>query len=182
MNKSKIALLAVIVALIAAFFAFDLGQYFHLEYFRSRQEDIQAYYRANPGRTMAIYFAIYVSAAALSLPGAVVLTLAGGAIFGLVAGTVIVSFASSIGATLAFLVSRFALRDWVQARFGDQLKPVNDGFRKDGPFYLFALRLVHRAVQTFVAHVPTPVKINKPTAKITPSNAVYSIKAAPLWS
>ena len=142
MNRNKIALLAVIVALIAAFFAFDLGQYFHLEYFRSRQEDIQAYYQANPGQTMAIYFAVYIAAAGLSLPGAGVLTLIGGAIFGLVAGTLVVSFASSIGATFAFLASRFALRDWVQARFGDKLKPVNEGFRKDGPFYLFALRLV----------------------------------------
>jgi uncharacterized membrane protein YdjX (TVP38/TMEM64 family) len=85
---------------------------------------------------------IYILVTSLSLPGAVVMTLAGGALFGLVRGTVIVSFASTIGATLACLVSRFILRDWVQGKFGDKMKTVNDGIEREGPFYLFTLRLI----------------------------------------
>jgi pyruvate/2-oxoglutarate dehydrogenase complex dihydrolipoamide dehydrogenase (E3) component/uncharacterized membrane protein YdjX (TVP38/TMEM64 family) len=142
MNKSKIIVALAVIAAIIAFFVFDLGKYFSLDYFKSQQANIAAYYQANPIQTAAIFFVIYVIAIGLSFPGAALLTLAGGAIFGLLWGTVIVSFASSIGATLAFLVSRFLLRDWVQSKFGDRLKPINDGVAKDGPFYLFALRLV----------------------------------------
>ena len=131
-----------IVALVAAFFAFDLGRFFTLEFFRSRQLEIDAYVRGHPFASAAIYFAIYVAVTGLSLPGAVVMTLAGGAVFGLLWGIVIVSFASSIGATLAFLSSRFLLRDWVQGKFGERLKPINSGIEKEGAFYLFALRLV----------------------------------------
>jgi pyruvate/2-oxoglutarate dehydrogenase complex dihydrolipoamide dehydrogenase (E3) component/uncharacterized membrane protein YdjX (TVP38/TMEM64 family) len=138
----KLALLAVIAALVAAFFVFDLHRYFTLEYFRSQQAAIDAYYRANPLQVAVVYFLAYVAVTGLSLPGAAVMTLAGGAIFGLLWGTVIVSFASTLGATLAFLASRYLLRDWVQQRFGDRLKPVNEGFARDGAFYLFALRLV----------------------------------------
>jgi pyruvate/2-oxoglutarate dehydrogenase complex dihydrolipoamide dehydrogenase (E3) component/uncharacterized membrane protein YdjX (TVP38/TMEM64 family) len=134
--------LAVVGVLVAAFFYFDLGQYLNMEALRARQADIDAYYRENPGRTIVVYFLAYVAMAALSLPGAVWLTLAGGAIFGLWAGTLIVSFASTIGATLAFLVARFLLRDWVQTRFRRSLRAVNEGMRKDGPFYLFTLRMV----------------------------------------
>ncbi len=103
MSKSRVVLLIVLVALIAAFFAFDLKQYFTLEYFKPQQAAIDAYYQAHPLQTAAIYFAIYVAVTGLSLPGAAIMTLAGGAIFGLLWGTVIVSFASTIGATLAFL-------------------------------------------------------------------------------
>ncbi|MGH9577706.1 MAG: VTT domain-containing protein, partial [Terriglobales bacterium] len=99
-------------------------------------------YRANPPQTVAAFFLIYVAATGLSLPGAIILTLAAGAIFGLLWGTVFVSFASSIGATLAFLASRFLLRHSVQAKFGDKLKAINTGIDKDGAFYLFTLRLV----------------------------------------
>jgi pyruvate/2-oxoglutarate dehydrogenase complex dihydrolipoamide dehydrogenase (E3) component/uncharacterized membrane protein YdjX (TVP38/TMEM64 family) len=132
----------VIVALIVAFFAFDLAQYFTLDFFKSKQADIDAYYAANPGQTALVYFLIYVAVTGLSLPGAAIMTLAGGAIFGLLWGTVIVSFASTIGATLAFLVSRFLLRDLIQEKFGKSLKAVNRGIEKDGVFYLFTLRLV----------------------------------------
>ena len=132
----------VIVALVAAFFAFGLDRYFTLDFFKAQQAAIDEYVRANPLLSAAIYFAIYVAVTGLSLPGAVVMTLAGGAIFGLLWGTVIVSFASSLGATLAFLASRFLLRDWVQDKFGDRLKPINSGVEKEGAFYLFALRLV----------------------------------------
>src|SRR5258706_2656569 len=142
MNKSKLAVLVVIVALVAAFFVFDLKQYFSLEYFQAQRESIMAYFEAHPLETAAIYFAVYVAVTGLSLPGAAILTLVGGAIFGLLWGTLIVSFASTIGATLAFLASRFVLRDWVQARFGDKLKRINEGVEKEGAFYLFALRLV----------------------------------------
>jgi pyruvate/2-oxoglutarate dehydrogenase complex dihydrolipoamide dehydrogenase (E3) component/uncharacterized membrane protein YdjX (TVP38/TMEM64 family) len=138
----KLALLALIAIAVAAFFALDLQRYFSLDYFRTQQAAIDAYYRSHPLQLAAIYFVIYVVVTGLSLPGAAVMTLAGGAIFGLVWGTVIVSFASTIGATLAFLASRYLLRDWVQGKFGDKLKPINEGFARDGAFYLFALRLV----------------------------------------
>ena len=138
----RLALLAVIAALVAAFFVFDLHRYFTLEYFRTQQAAIDAYYRSNPLQVATVYFLMYVAVTGLSLPGAAVMTLAGGAIFGLLWGTVIVSFASTLGATLAFLAARTLLRDWVQERFGDKLKPVNEGFARDGAFYLFALRLV----------------------------------------
>jgi len=138
----RLVLFALIAAAVAAFFAFDLHRYFTLDFFKAQQAAIDAYYRAHPLQTATVYFAIYVAVTGLSLPGAAVMTLAGGAIFGLLWGTVIVSFASTIGATLAFLASRFLLRDWVQSKFGDKLKTFNDGVAKEGAFYLFALRLV----------------------------------------
>jgi dihydrolipoamide dehydrogenase len=142
MNKGRLLLLLLIAALIAAFFAFDLDRYFTFEFFKNRQLEIESYTRAYPLRVAAAYFVVYVLVTGLSLPGAAVMTLVGGAIFGLLWGTVIVSFASSIGATLAFLASRFLLRDWVQGRFGDRMNAINRGVEKEGAFYLFALRLV----------------------------------------
>ncbi|MBL0125293.1 MAG: FAD-dependent oxidoreductase [Betaproteobacteria bacterium] len=142
MKKSKIIVVLIVVALIAAFFVFDLGRYFSLDYFKSQQAAIDAYYQTHRFETIAAFLAIYITAIAVSLPGATVLTLAAGAIFGLLAGTIIVSFASSIGATLAFLVSRFVLRDSVQRKFADKMKPINDGVAREGGFYLFTLRLV----------------------------------------
>jgi len=142
LNKNKLLLVIALAMPIAAFFAYDLGQYFSLDYFKSQQAAIENFRATHPWRTTAIYFAIYVAVTGLSLPGAVPMTLAGGAIFGLLWGTVIVSFASSLGATLAFLASRFVLRDSIQARFGDKLAAINRGMEKDGPFYLFTLRLV----------------------------------------
>jgi pyruvate/2-oxoglutarate dehydrogenase complex dihydrolipoamide dehydrogenase (E3) component/uncharacterized membrane protein YdjX (TVP38/TMEM64 family) len=142
MNKSKLIVAVAVIAAIAAFFIFDLGRYFNLEYFKSQQEAITTYYRANPFLTAGIFFAIYVVVTALSFPGAAVMTLVAGAIFGLLWGTTIVSFASTIGATLAFLASRFLLRDGIQKKFGDKLKAINDGVAKEGGFYLFTMRLV----------------------------------------
>jgi pyruvate/2-oxoglutarate dehydrogenase complex dihydrolipoamide dehydrogenase (E3) component/uncharacterized membrane protein YdjX (TVP38/TMEM64 family) len=142
MNKTKLILLVAIAALIGSFFLFDLGQYLTLGFFRSQREAIEAYYQTRPWQSLLIYFVVYVTVTGLSLPGAALMTLAGGAIFGLLWGTIVVSFASTIGATLAFLVSRFLLRDYVQERFRDSLRAVNEGIRKDGPFYLFTLRLV----------------------------------------
>jgi pyruvate/2-oxoglutarate dehydrogenase complex dihydrolipoamide dehydrogenase (E3) component/uncharacterized membrane protein YdjX (TVP38/TMEM64 family) len=141
-NIRRLLLLAAMAALVAAFFAFDLGRYFSLEFLKSQQAAIDGYYQSHPLRTLLIYFLIYVAVTALSLPGAAIMTLAGGAIFGLLVGTLVVSFASSIGATLAFLASRFLLREWVQAKFGDKLKAINEGVAKEGGFYLFTLRLV----------------------------------------
>ena len=140
--KSKIALLVVIAAAIGAFFFFDLGRFMSLEGFKAQQAALSGYVADHPWQSALGFFAAYVAVAALSLPGALIMTLAGGAIFGFGKGLVLVSFASAIGATLAFLSSRFLLRDWVQSKFGDRLKPINDGVAKDGPFYLFALRLV----------------------------------------
>ena len=142
MNKSKIIILAVVALLLFAFFYFDLSEHFSLSSFKSQQADIDAYYSANPLQTALIFFALYILLTGLSLPGAVIMTLAGGAIFGLFWGTVLISFASSIGATIAFLVSRFLLRDSVQKRFGSNLAAINRGVEKDGAFYLFTLRLV----------------------------------------
>jgi pyruvate/2-oxoglutarate dehydrogenase complex dihydrolipoamide dehydrogenase (E3) component/uncharacterized membrane protein YdjX (TVP38/TMEM64 family) len=142
MSKARVALLVVLVALIAAFFAFDLKQYLSLELFKQQQAAIDAYFQAHPLQTAAIYFAIYVAVTGLSLPGAALMTLVGGAIFGLAWGTLIISFAASIGATLAFLASRFLFRDAIQRKFGDKLAAINRGVEKEGAFYLFALRLV----------------------------------------
>jgi pyruvate/2-oxoglutarate dehydrogenase complex dihydrolipoamide dehydrogenase (E3) component/uncharacterized membrane protein YdjX (TVP38/TMEM64 family) len=142
MTKGRVAVLIALAALIAAFFVFDLGRFFSLEFFKQQQSGIEAYFDAHPLRTAAIYFVLYVAVTGLSLPGAALMTLAGGAIFGLLWGTLIVSFAASIGATLAFLASRFLLRDAIQRRFGDKLAAINRGVEKEGAFYLFALRLV----------------------------------------
>ena len=142
MNKGRIAVLVVIAALVAAFFVFDLKQYFSLDYFKQQQAAIDAYFQAHPLPTAAIYFLIYVAVTGLSLPGAAIMTIVGGAIFGLLWGTLLVSFASAIGATLAFLASRFLLRDAIQRKFGDKLAATNRGVAKEGAFYLFALRLV----------------------------------------
>ena len=142
MNKGKIAVIAVIVAAIVAFAWFDLGRYLDLEHLKSRQADIDAFYRENPLTVLGAYFLAYVAVTGLSLPGAAIMTLAGGAVFGLLWGTVVVSFASTLGATVAFMVSRYILRDGIQRRYGDRLKTINAGVERDGGFYLFTLRLV----------------------------------------
>jgi len=135
-------LLAAIVVLIAAFFAFDLGRFLSLEYLKERQAALDALYAARPLATLGGFFVLYVAVTALSLPGAAILTLAAGALFGLGTGTLLVSFASSIGATLAFLVSRHLLRDTVERRFGDKLGTFNANIEREGAFYLFTVRLV----------------------------------------
>lgn len=139
---NKIVIACVIVLGIVVFRYFDLGQYLSLEYIKASQEQLQALYLGNRLLVIATYMGIYIAVTALSLPGAAVLTLAGGGLFGLAVGTVVVSFASTIGATLACLVSRFLLREWVQNKFSDKLATVNQGIEKEGAFYLFSLRLV----------------------------------------
>ncbi|WP_455207997.1 FAD-dependent oxidoreductase [Kaarinaea lacus] len=139
---SRLLLFTVIATLVAAYFIFDLGQYLTLDYLKSQQYEFIKFYQKNQLLTIGVYFGIYIAVTALSLPGAAIMTLAGGAIFGIAMGTLIVSFASTIGATLAFLFSRFLLRNYVQNKFQDKLVSINDGIRKDGAFYLFTLRLI----------------------------------------
>ena len=141
-SASKLILIGLIVVLAAAFFIFDLDRFLTLANLKAQQHAFGDYYARHAGFTILVYFVIYVTVAALSLPGAAVMTLAGGALFGLGVGTLVISFASSVGATLAFLVSRFVLRDSVQNKFGDKLAAVNQGISRDGAFYLFTLRLV----------------------------------------
>jgi pyruvate/2-oxoglutarate dehydrogenase complex dihydrolipoamide dehydrogenase (E3) component/uncharacterized membrane protein YdjX (TVP38/TMEM64 family) len=138
----RLPIILLIAAAIIAWFQFDLGQYLTLDALKARQGDIAALYAANPAVVIGGYFAAYVALTALSFPGAAIMTLAGGAIFGLGLGLLIVSFASTIGATLAFLTSRYLLRDWVQGKFGARLAAINAGMERDGAFYLFSLRLV----------------------------------------
>ena len=134
--------LVLLLGLLALFLGFDLGQYLSLATIKARQQELQSWRAAQPLLAGALFFATYLTATALSMPGATVLTLAAGAFFGLGWGTVIVSFASSIGATLAFLSARWLLGDWVNARFGERMAALNAGLAKDGGFYLFTLRLV----------------------------------------
>ncbi|WP_300458025.1 bifunctional TVP38/TMEM64 family protein/FAD-dependent oxidoreductase [Desulfobacula sp.] len=138
----KVALLVVIAGLIVLFFWFDLDHNFSLASLKNKLDAFNDYYGEHNVTTMIIYMAVYILMAALSLPGAVMMTLAGGAVFGVIYGTLLVSFASSIGATLAFLFSRYLFRDWVQHKFSSKLAAINRGIEKEGGFYLFTLRLV----------------------------------------
>jgi len=145
-------LIAFFTIVVALFFVLDLQKYLTLEYLKSSKAFFISSYENNPILVLGSYFLFYIVITAFSLPGAVWMTLGGGAFFGLFAGTVIVSFASSIGATLAMLISRFLLRDWVQSRFEKQMQIINAGINKDGGFYLFTLRLVP-AVPFFVINL-----------------------------
>lgn len=160
MNRTKILLIVLIVALVAAFFLFDLGRFLSLDYLKSSQAELADWKNARPIFAALIFFLIYVLATSLSVPGATILTLAGGAIFGFVQGLALVSLASTVGATLAFLVSRYFLQAPVQNKFGDKLSAINHGVEKDGAFYLFTLRLVP-AFPFFVVNLVmglTPIK------------------------
>jgi uncharacterized membrane protein YdjX (TVP38/TMEM64 family) len=140
-NKKGVVVLLVL-ALVVSFFVFDLSQYLTLEYMKAQRQSFLDFYELNTAVTLAVYFGIYVAVTALSLPGAAVMSLAGGAVFGLATGLFVISFASTIGATLAFLISRFVLRDYIQTKFKDKLKAINDGVEREGDFYLFTLRLI----------------------------------------
>jgi uncharacterized membrane protein YdjX (TVP38/TMEM64 family) len=138
----KIGLVAAVVLAIGLFFVFDLDRYLTLSYLKQTREQFQEIYADHTLIVLGSFFLIYVTATALSLPGAAVLTLAAGALFGFWAGLVLVSFASTIGATLAFLFARFLLRDWVQQKMGERLAKINRGVEREGSFYLFTLRLI----------------------------------------
>jgi pyruvate/2-oxoglutarate dehydrogenase complex dihydrolipoamide dehydrogenase (E3) component/uncharacterized membrane protein YdjX (TVP38/TMEM64 family) len=142
MSRSRLLLLLLILGLIATFFALDLGNYLSLAELQARQVQLLAWVQAHFLEAALLYLLIYVASTALSLPGASLLTLAGSAVFGIGWGLLLVSFASTLGATLAMLSARFLLRDWVKARFGDKLAQFEQGMAKDGAFYLLSLRLI----------------------------------------
>jgi pyruvate/2-oxoglutarate dehydrogenase complex dihydrolipoamide dehydrogenase (E3) component/uncharacterized membrane protein YdjX (TVP38/TMEM64 family) len=151
-RTKKIIVALTFIALFTAFFYFDLNKYFSFEYIKSNQALLTNYVQQNFWLAVAAFFVLYVVATALSFPGAGILTIVGGAIFGLASGTIIVSFASTIGATLAFLSARFLFRDTVTEKFGAQLEPFEKGIQKDGAFYLLSLRLVP-AVPFFIVNL-----------------------------
>lgn len=140
--KNRAWIIALVIVLIGLFFAFDLGHFLSLDALKASRDGLQQAYQTQPLLVITLFAATYIIMAALSLPGAAVMSIAGGAIFGLLVGTLVVVVSASIGATLAFLVARFVLRDSVQKRFGDRLSSINAGIEKDGAFYLFTLRLV----------------------------------------
>ena len=158
----RIVIAVLMAAAIATWFLLDLGQFLTLEALKQQQGQLVSFQHSHPLAVIALFFVVYVSVTALSIPGAAVMTLGAGAIFGTLLGTVIVSFASTIGATLAFLASRYLLRDGIQARFGDSLRPVYEGIARDGAFYLFSLRLVPAfpffAVNLLMGLTPIPVR------------------------
>jgi uncharacterized membrane protein YdjX (TVP38/TMEM64 family) len=138
----KIILAGLVVVLIATFFIFDLQQYLNLQYLKAQKDALNDLYQASPVLISAIYFFVYLAVAALALPAAAILTLAGGAIFGFWQGLLLVSFASTIGATIAFLLTRYLFHDSVQKKFGKRLEAVNRGIENEGAFYVFGLRFV----------------------------------------
>jgi uncharacterized membrane protein YdjX (TVP38/TMEM64 family) len=138
----RLLIVAAIIGLVIFFKVLGLGHYLTLDYLKASQDRFTQIYGEHRLAVIAAYMAIYIVVTGLSLPGAAVMTLAGGAMFGFRLGLVVVSFASTIGATLACFVARFLLRDWVQNRFGEKLSTINHGIEKEGAFYLFSLRLV----------------------------------------
>lgn len=138
----KIGLFVLLVAALVGFFAFDMQQYATLDYIKQQKQALLAYYAKNSLLVLSVFGLLYVVVTALSLPVAAALTLLGGAIFGMFLGVIVVSFASTMGATLAFLMARFLARDYVQKNYRTQLAKVNAGFEREGAFYLFAMRLV----------------------------------------
>jgi len=142
MNKKKLALVTLFIIAIGLFFMLDLGQYLNLAYVKSKQEVINNYYVLNPVKTGLIFFISYILITGISLPGAGIMTLAGGAIFGVVWGTILVSFGSVFGATMAFLIARYLFHDYIQHRFSHRLERINKGIREEGDLYLFTIRVV----------------------------------------
>lgn len=138
----KILIFIVLVALVAGFFGLGLYEYFTLSYFKEQQAEFVGLYEANPVVVLGAYALIYVGVVGAGLPGATVLTLLAGALFGFVTAVVLVSLVSAIGATIACALARFLFHDAVQGRFGERMKAFNAGFKREGAFYLFALRLV----------------------------------------
>ena len=142
MDQKKIILLIGFILIVSCFFLFDFNQYFNLEYIKSRQADINDYYAAYPIRSGLIFFIAYILVTGVSLPGAGIMTLAAGAIFGVFWGTILVSFGSVFGATIAFLIARYLFHDYIQHRFSHRLEKINKGIREEGDLYLFTIRIV----------------------------------------
>ncbi len=161
MNKTKLLLLAGLVLLVAAIIFWIPPDLLTLENLKAKQAEIAAYREANPIRSALLFCLVYILMAALSIPGAAILTIAAGAIFGLLQGTVLVSISSTIGATLAFLMARYFFRDAVERKMGSGLQTMRDSLEKDGAFYLFSLRLVP-VIPFFVINLLmglTPIKL-----------------------
>ena len=142
MNWKRIIVAVFIFLGMSSYFYFGLSKFFDLNFVKTQLESIQSFNSKNFELSLLLYFVIYSLTVALSIPGAVILTLIGGAVYGVFWGTLVASFASSIGATLAFFVSRILLRDWVLGRFGKYFEAINRGIEREGVFYLFALRMV----------------------------------------
>lgn len=140
--KKKLIFLAVVAAAVASFFYFGLGQYLSLESLKSNKDKLDLYYQDHAWSMVLGFIGFYIATVALSLPGATILTLAGGAIFGSIKGTMVVNVGATLGATLAFLAARFILRDWVDKKFGEKLQPLNEGFSKNAVSYILHLRLI----------------------------------------
>jgi uncharacterized membrane protein YdjX (TVP38/TMEM64 family) len=140
--KTRITLAFFILLAIVSFFVFDLDQYLNLTYLKANQMRFHQYTIENKAQTLALYFLIYVLTTALSVPGATILTLAGAGVFGFWTSLIVISFASTLGATLAFLGSRFLFKEIVQEKFGEKLSRINQGMEKEGAFYLFSMRLI----------------------------------------
>ncbi|TXY08332.1 TVP38/TMEM64 family protein [Vibrio mimicus] len=140
MNRKLI--IALILIAIAALLVTQFSQYLTLEVAKARQAELASYIDAHLLQAALIYFVVYVLLTAFSIPGATVVTLLGAALFGFWLSLLLASFASTIGATLAFLSSRFLLRDWVQSKFAEKLLTINQGVERDGAFYLLSLRLI----------------------------------------
>lgn len=141
-SSKKILIASLLILAAAMFFALDMDRHLTLETLKTRHHEFESFFQENQIMTISVYFLVYAATTALSLPGAAILTLGGGALFGLWTATLLVSFASSTGATLSFLFSRYFFRESIQRRFGDKLKAANEGVQEDGAFYLFTLRLV----------------------------------------
>ena len=141
-NRWRLLLVVVIVGVIGAFYSLGFERYLSLDYLRRSESSLKHMYQLRPFLWISAYFGAYVAITGLSLPLATVITLLAGPVFGLLWGSVIVTFAAAIGATLAFLVARFLLRDWVQSHFEKQLDKINRGVERDGIYYLFLLRLI----------------------------------------
>lgn len=162
MSKNKLILLAALLIAIGALIWWLPGDLLTLENIKDRQADIEAYRAANPVLSVLLYCAIYVLVTAASIPGAVFMTLLGGAIFGLFYGSIWVSISSTIGATLAFLLSRFFFQSAVKNKFGDRLKSIEENFARDGAYYLFSMRLVP-AIPFFAINLLmglTPIRVS----------------------
>ena len=175
----KLTILLVFASIIVAFFTFDLSQYATLQQLKHQQITLQQYYHQHPVLALLVFGFVYIFVTAFSLPVATILTLLAGALFGFIPGLIVVSFASSIGATLACLMARLLLRSAVQQKYHDYLQKINQGIKREGAFYLFALRLVPTvpffAVNLVMGVLPMPIRVFYLVSQIgmLPATAIY---------
>ena len=161
MKKHQWLILVSFAVLVALFFYFDLHKVITLENFQAHRGSVVEYVSEHLTLSVLLFAVLYIAVTGLSLPGAMVMTLIAGAIFGLGIGLVLVSFASTIGASIAFVLARYLFRDLVQCRFASALQPINEGVKREGAFYLFALRLVPAVpfVAINVGMALTPIRL-----------------------